>query len=324
MHGRTSTNPIQFWLDDAGIGWRVPRAELAARYGISKANPYRWNRVAFDLAPPPLDHLLMPLGYEEAGVEPLHLPPVRFTAQLYVGKNCAANIHNAAAQFAAILGAAPVRRQFNTLKAVWVHGLSEISLTVWPPGLQAGGPLKNEAHEREPRLKTACSVEILSGWRVPLSPYEKYWMSHATPIARVYHGPIDAVPGAYPHDMTGIARHMTGGALEFIRIAPPDLAIPAGHFGVSDDGAVLIVNHHLLQIVPVTQVAEIAVVRLLPAKGGGGSWLELRCRAHDGERSGKTVLLAQGQKPDDLTALAEQLAYKIGKPLNIHPCHYDA
>ena len=292
---------------------------LAARYGVSKSNPYRWNMVRFDPDPPPLEHLLLPFSYQEFGNIMPYLPPVRFSAQLYVSDNCADNIANAAAQFGRILGPAPVEQQFNTLKAVWTHGLSEISLTVWPVGLQSGGPLKNEAHEREPRLKTACSVEILSGWRAGLTSYERHWLAHATPLAPICNWPREYVAG-----ISDKQRYLVEDALEFIRIAPPDIAIAAGHFGLSNDGAVLIVNDDLLYIVPVGSVTEINLLRVLPAKGGGWSGMTVRCATGNDGKAGKSIPVARGLRADDLTALAEQFAYKIGKPLNIHPYQYDA
>ena len=80
-----SGNPILDWLDGAGLPWRLPRAELAARFGVSADNPYRWDLVCLDVSPPPLAGLLRPFSVQMSPRFSPLMPPGSLSAHVHVG-----------------------------------------------------------------------------------------------------------------------------------------------------------------------------------------------------------------------------------------------
>ncbi len=63
--------------------------------------------------------------------------------------------------------------------------------------------------------------------------------------------------------------------------------------------------------------------RLLPAKGGGDSWLEVECRTGYAARPTKHVTITRAGKPDALNENGAAIASAMGKPFVLGEPGYD-
>ncbi len=289
-----SGNPVPGWLDVAGLPWRATRGELAARYGVHADNPYQWDLVPLDVRPPPLPGMLWPFGFQAFPRYSPKMPPVTLSTHVSIGEDTEANILSAAGGFAQHLGANAVADQYNTRRVDWRWGAASVTLIVWPPGKQSGAKPNNPAHRRDPRLATACSVTVQTGWRLPLSPRDRAWLDGFVPMGTTRNWtPV--------RPRAGLGQTMFAETqLEFMREPPADLARFRGAFGFSADGEALIFCEDALYVVPLAQVEAFQVTRTLPAKGGGGSYLSARCDTGYAACPTKDVQVAQGERAHDL------------------------
>lgn len=310
-------NPVLAWMDAAGLPWRVSRGDLAARFGIRTDNPYQWEVVSLDVRPPPLDGMLRPLGFQAFERYNPTLPPERLSTHVWVEPDAEANIGHAAAQLARVLGEQPVLDRYNTRYVAWRCGTTLVSLTAWPAAMQSGPELFNPAHNRDPRLKTACSVSVQTGWRPSLSARERAWLDGFVPM-----GPTRNWASTQSQDPA----HRVLSAetlLEFMRNPPTDVDRFRGVFGLSSDRGALIACDGALYVVALAQVNGFEVTRTLPAKGGGGSELVALCDTGYMACPVKKVPVAQGSGADDLNGVAARLAAAAGKPFTLGEYGYD-
>ena len=311
-------NPGLAWLDAAGLPWRTTRAELAARFGVHADNPYRWNLVSLDVHPPPLTGMLWPFGFQAFEHYNPAMPPERLSTHVWVGDDAEANLGHAVAQLARVLGPQPVVDRYNTRRAEWRWGPTLVTLIAWPPAMQPGPNLSNPAHRRDPRLVTACSVSVQTGWRPPLSARDRAWLDGFVPMGPTRNWP-PAGPRQDPADRVLSAETL----LEFMRAPPADAARLHGTFGVSTDKEALIVCDDALFVIPLAAVSGFEVRRTLPAKGGGGSDLFAMCNTLYPACPSKTVSVAKGGDADDLNQAAADLAVAAGKPVKLWDYDYD-
>ena len=304
-------DPVQDWLDLARLPWRATRGDLAARYGVRSDNPYRWDVVPLDVRPPPLRGMLWPFGFQAFAQFSPAMPPVTLSTQVSVGDDAEANIRSAVADLAPYLGAKAIEDANNTRRVEWRSGDASVTLMVWPPKKQAGPRPANPAQDRDPRLVTACSVTVRTGWRPLLSPRERIWLDGFAPMGRTRNW-VPAQPGA-AIGQTVLAETL----LEFARELPGDRVQFRGSFGISADGAALIVCADALWLVPLAQVEAFEVRRRLPAKFSGGSILSAQCATGYDACPMKRVPVAEGERADDLTEIATTLAAATGKPLKL-------
>ncbi len=311
-------SPLPAWLDASGLPWRSTRAELAARYGVSTDNPYQWEVVSLAVAPPPLDGLLWPFGFQAFDRYSPAMPPTRMTSHLWFEDDAEANVRRALEQLAPHFGPRAIEARYNILQAEWRWGDASVSLMAWPPDENRDMLSSNPAHERDPRLDTACPIEIQTGWRPPLSPVERQWLEAFEPLAAT------RIPAPAPSTTGTPSGFFAETSLEFMRQPPPDLPVRDGVFGISPGGEALIIRDHSLYVIPLEQVAGYDVTRTLPAKGGGGSYLSARCTTGYAACPEKPVRIAEGERADDLNAIATELAARTGKPLILGDYGYDA
>lgn len=313
----SSGSPALAWLDAAELPWRATRAELAARFGVHADNPYRWNLVSLDVRPPPLHSMMWPFGFQAFEHYNPAMPPERLSTHVWVGNDAEANIGHAAAQLARVLGPQPVVDRYNTRRVEWRWGSTLVTLIAWPAVMQSGPNLSNPAHDRDPRLATACSVSVQTGWRPPLSVRDRAWLDGFAPM-----GPTRNWTPAGPLDPA--SRVLTAETLlEFMREPPADVARLHGTFGLSADGEALIVCDDALFVIPLTDVSGFEVRRTLPAKGGGGSNLLAVCDTGYAACPSKSVSVAKGSGADDLNDAAANLAAAAGKPFTLGEYDYD-
>ena len=241
------------------------------RYGVHTDNPYRWELVPLDVRPPPLPGMLWPFGFQAFPSYSPAMPPVRLSTHISIGDDTEANIASAAKHFARHLGAKAIVDQYNTRRVEWRWGAASVTLIVWPPGLQSGPKLTNPAHDRDPRLVTACSVTVETGWRPPLSPQERAWLDGFVPM-----GATRNWTPARPR--TDLGQTMFAETqLEFMREPPSDLSRFRGAFGLSSGAEALIFCEDAFYLLPLAQIVAFEVTRTLPARGTGGSAISARC-----------------------------------------------
>ena len=309
--------PIQAWLDVAGVPWRSSRAELTDRYGIRSDNAYHWEIVSLDVKPAPLPGMLWPFGFQAFPQFSPDMPPGRLSTHVYVSRNPETNIRAAASSIGAALGEVAVVDRYNTRSAEWRRGAASVSLRVWPPAMQSGTRLNIPAHRRDPRLETACSVEVLTGWRPPLSLQDRSWLDGFEPMGETRNW-TPARPRAALGDTA-----FTEAQLEWMREPPLEFARFRGYYGLSACGEALIFCEDALCIVPLVDVESFEVTRLLPAKGGGGSYMSARCRTGYTIQPFKSLQVAQGASADDLNEPARRLAQATGKPFKLESYQHD-
>lgn len=99
---------------------------------------------------------------------------------------------------------------------------------------------------------------------------------------------------------------------------------PAGHLpavrnriGCPPGREALILCTHQLFVVAASDVLGFEVIRLLPAKGGGGSTLLVRCRTSCTGVAYKTLHVAQDDKPDGMVPLGRKLAAMFDRPCEV-------
>lgn len=295
------------WLDACGLDWRATRGELAQRFGVSADNPYQWDMVELAVEPPPMRGLLRPLSFQVFHIHSPLLPPARLTAHVWRGDDARGNLTWAMEQLAPALGQTKFTSQSaNTLDAEWRSRRASLRLSVFPPDMQ-GFPTTNPAHERDPRLATACIVEVLTGWRPPLSEEEGQWLANSRPLAN----------SCLPQPRAGF-RYFAEPMLEYMR----DASIPSGAIHIAGAGEALLVQAEDLFVLPRSIITGFSISRLLPAKGAGGSSLSALCKRIDGGKD-RSVLLAQRGGADDLNELGGQLAGLFSKPLVLEPYQHD-
>lgn len=308
------TSPILRLADD----WRLPRyetrMEVLARCGILPDPIYEWPALVL-LDAKTLPGALAPWTATAFERIPPQFPITRFTTLVWFEDDAHENLRRTADHIAASLGPAPVVRQWNTIVAKWRSGLAEVSLTAWPPGWQSRD-LQNPSQDREPRLRTACHVTLTTGFRLGLSEAEREWVEGFRPIA------IDGNVGNARMARAGL--HAPGETeLEYVR--DPEYLVEDRQrtLGLSQDGQSLIVVSDQLYVIPRTDILHLEVIRMTPAKGGGGSSLHAHCRTKASGAEDQSVFVAQHSDPDGMTSLGQELGNRLGCSVEISPYYPD-
>lgn len=309
-------NAVHALLDAIGLPWQSPRAELEERFGVTVHPAYQWEVIDVPTARPIVDALLWPLSTQVSPLFSPHLPATEFSGVVWFGDDARENLKRTRAQLTAALGPAEIEQRYNTVRADWRAGAASVSLMVWPPELQSFRG-SNPAQDRDPRLSVSCHISVETGWRPALSERERAWLASFVPIA-------DVQAQYNPEPASPVDTAASQSELEFVREPDIDLAPLLGKLGYSADGEALIFCHRQLYVVPMSEVTGFRVERMLPAKGGGGSWLEAACRTDYGDGETKSLTLTAGAAADDLNDLAARVAAAAGKPLKLSNYHYDA
>ena len=308
-------NPIQRALDAAGIPWRVPRAELAARYGVRRHAAYDWDVIEIDTAPPIVDRLLWPLSAQVTPQFAPHMPATQLTGLVRVADDALENFRFAVRHFMPSLGPAATSSSANTIELCWHHEAARLRLVVWPPAMQRWA-FANPAHERDPRLKTACLLSIETGFRPAATEVECGWLATFEAVApietgRMSDGAVRQTPAAERE-------------LEYVRKPPAEAAPLFGSVGFSADRTALIFYGAQLYLIALEDVVSFRVERMLPAKGPGGSRLAVECRTRCPGLETKRLTVTESQGIEDLNSLAAELSQKAARPFELGEYGYDA
>lgn len=86
----------------------------------------------------------------------------------------------------------------------------------------------------------------------------------------------------------------------------------------------LIFHGAQLYLIPVEDIVGFHVARMLPAKGAGGSRLEVECRTRCVGLETKRLTITESQGTEDLNALAAGLASETARPFRLGDYAYDA
>ena len=313
--GPGGENPIHRLLDEIGLPWRTPRAELERRYGNRRDPAYGSEMVSFDDVPPVVDGMLRPLSAQVSDRYAPQLPITRFIGHASFGDDAHDNLRRTAARLAARFGPATIGRSWNTLVCGWACGAASVGLIAWPDEWQSDH-LPNPAHERDPRLASACHVTILTGFRPALTPEERGWLDGFVPVA-----PIEGNRLMTPERL----RNSPAGEheLEFVREPPARLDHLFGRMGRSAGGEALIYCLDQLHLVPADVILRFRVDRMLPAKGGGGATLLVECATGIAADPVKRLTVTSAGDPDGLNGTGAAMARALGKPLILGEYGYD-
>ena len=309
------TNPIHRLLDDMNLPWRVPRGDLETGIGVTQ-DPFYRNPALFLSSAVPPPGFLQP--WQAAVFERYapDMPVVRFTGRSWFADSAATNIERTAEFFAERLGPASTGQQYNTLACRWQAGTASLQLQCWPPAWQSPD-LRNDAYAREPRLATACHVTLLTGFRLPLSAEEEGWVEAFRPIADTR--PFSTVPAS---KLAAAAPGET--EVEYARDPARHLSTVQNRVGCPPGREALILCTSQLFVLRADDVLGFEVLRLLPAKGGGGSTLLVRCRTSCKGVAYKTLHIAQHDDPDGMVPLGHELAGLFEKPCEVSGYFHDA
>jgi len=308
-------NPIQDLLDAIGLPWRESRAALAARLGVGR-NPITNDEVISFPDAALVPGLLGPLetsAFRSASGEDgwMRLPPIWFEASAWLGADARANIERTAASLAERLGPTTISQAANTLGGGWAAGPAHLRLTVWPPELQGPAASFNLYHSREPRLREACRIDIGSGWRRPLSKTERRWVDGFVEIGALSGG---AATEEELRDSPSV-----GLGLEYLREPPAGCGRLLRKIGHSAGREALILGTERLYVVPATDIVGFHATRMLPARGPGGSWLDVQCRSPGSTGNVISITFTRGPHPDDMNALCTLCGRLFGTPAVLAP-----
>lgn len=302
-------NPILDLLKE----WRLPlgetRDEVIARVGISSDPLFQREQILLtDVCS--LQGALSPWTAQSFDRIPRQFPITRFNSPVWFEDDAHSNMKLTASHIAQNLGKAVVGRRWNTLVARWQCDLAAIELTSWPPEWQSWGD-RNDAYDREPRLRTACLVNVATGFRQRLSEVEKEWVTTYRPIA------FEGTAGTAGSGRAG-ALAPSEFDLEYAR-DPEGIAqaTQLGSLGLAQADEALVVIADQLMVMARQHIVSLDVCRLTPAKGGGGSTLYANCITAAPGADTLAVLIAQAKDPDGMNELAATLGARLGCPVQL-------
>jgi hypothetical protein len=315
---RPAGNAIHIALDEAEIPWRLTRKELAKRYGLHKHPAYGWQDIFINTRHPFVSGLCYPLGVHALPTFSPHLPATDFYGATSFGNDARRNIRTTAEELAQRLGEITIEQRYsNTIHCQWNYGASEVSLTCWPPDMQRSTRNKNPAHKIDPRLATACLIEIKTGFRLVPTAQEREWLDGFVPIGPARFFAEDISPD---HSDTHAPFQ---NELEFVREPGPERANIFGKVGLSADGQALIFCYYQLYLIPVARVNKVVVTRYSGGRGADRSVLIVECATDYSELAVKQAVIGMAKGTDDLTDLGKQLADAMHKPCEVTDAYDD-
>jgi hypothetical protein len=277
------------------------------RFGVRLHPAYLMDVIELATPTPLLTNLLWPLSTQVRPQFAPRLPAIYFSGVTSFGDNSRQNLRLTAKQLEPMLGSGRIKQRGNIERCEWIDGLATLRLTIWPLDLHCGPPHDNPSHAREPRLATGCHVEVETGFMLAVTAKEAVWIKRFVPVAKI----------------TFTSQSVGENVLEFVREPIAESGGIAGMVGYSEDCAALIFYTSQLYIIPVADVLRFTVHRLLPAKGGGGSWLEVECLTQCPGVPMKTLTITSAPGADDLNDLAQSLALRARRPFALSAYTYD-
>ncbi|WP_377703739.1 hypothetical protein [Pseudoduganella sp. UC29_71] len=308
------SNPLHEYLNRLGFPWQLPRSQLEANFGAKKHPAYSWNVIEIVSREAFVDNLIWPISVQDFPEFSPKMPAALFSGISYSSKDARQNLQLVVKQLQPILGLGMATSVSNCVGHRWDFTSGSVELHAWPPELQKW-PATNPAHALEPRLKTGCHISIDTGFRQSVSPEERVRIETFSPIARI-------AEHHFASRNSHIARTPQR-ELEFIRLAESDFEKLHGWIGCSPDRSTLIFFTNELYVVPIADIKQFQVGRVLPAKGGGGSWLQVECRCEYADQVTKVLTICSAIEADELNEFGAIIANSVGKKLILLPYEYD-
>lgn len=306
-------NPVHAWLDACDIPWRESRGDLIARYGITQQADRAFDAVEIDVPEKPIKGLIRPLYFQLSEHCSPHVPAIELIGDAYYAPDEGTNIRRVAKELSAVLGPANVEDHLNTLRAIWTFDRARVRLLAWPSEKQRPRSSWEKQDERDPRLKLGCYITIHTGFLPSATEAEQAQFETFMPIC--------SLP---PSRGIGIidSWYVNQSELEFIR-EPAAFSEIGRSIGTSSDRSALIFRAADLFIFKMASVQAIYVERIQPAKGPGGSVLQIEVLTDYPGISVKKVTVCESTGADDLNKTGEVVANAIGKPLKLSPYYSD-
>jgi hypothetical protein len=309
-------NEIWQFLQSIDLPWCQSREVLKKRFG-RRFDPDDSTPVTDVPVQLPLwQNLFEPLHFRHRDPCREDLPPTSFVGSLHIADKVDINFFHLKHGLEALLGAGDSASVANTIGWRWHDGPADISITAWPPELntQYG---ENAYHTREPRLITACSIYINTGFQLKLSADEQHLLETVQPLLEKEPGSAGSVPS---YTETRVEEH----EMEFTRTSQTGVAALDTHICLSADGTTLVAGtaRHF-RLLPVADLAKIEVDRCLPAKGSGYALLSVSCRTGMKACPVKHFRLAERAQADDFNDDAALLAKRLGIPFSLSDYYND-
>lgn len=291
--------PLQRHLDAIGLPWRATYAELVARFGVTvdSAKGSRVIRVASTR--PFMRGMLHPLQVRAVdGCEP-GAPVGPFETLVSFGLGAAVNFRQAILLLQPVLGDGVAE---DLRVHAWRFGHDSVTLHI---GDDAGA---------DPRMRAACRLTLVIAGRRPSALGNRVGRLGFIPILQFDEG----------LQQTTIYRPSLKHLRDYRRKPSSQDAGLYRWVGWSADRSTLIVFNNDLFMIPVGDIVRLEVTRIVPARGGGGSMLDLVCRAARPGANERWIEIATGPHADALTDVATRIADALDKPLVLRPYEYDA
>lgn len=296
--------PLYDVLDAYGIPFRSPMADLLAAYGSSET----WSKgvVACEIADakPLIDGLVGTIEFtwnERASVSQAAWPQI-FSAYVRRSSDARVNFAWAAERLVSLFGEGDRVSTANTETLQWRFGEATVRANAFPAELQDPKMSRNNnRHKKVEGSATECRISITPRW-APLPTAEEHVAIES--YVPVWPRPIPTMPAWQPLPTALTSRCYPAAAREL----PTGFGFdPGTKFLVRVDGP------ERVTIVATAQIIGVQCDNILPAKGSGGSRLDLEINQPHTRPA--RLHVASGAKPGGLDALASQLAERLGVPL---------
>lgn len=303
-------NPLWRFFEKHGFVWLTPREDVEAQAAPLLLPPWNDKVIPLHQSHPDLQKMIVPVCFG-AGAQPAQLPPVEFYGVLSpTTDDPKMNFDRMVASLAADLGPHQTAPSTNVYSAVWKAGPAEISVMVWPRHLNPW-QYRSDSWQGNPATREAVHVYFKTGLAFQLHEEEERALSAARPL-ELSSTAFLAIPQRHLGAHLGLLRTLpTGRAANFQALRGKLLLNDAAQhlFAVGEECA---------WVVPLQLATGLRLVRVTPAKGSGYSALSL-CLTPWAAKRRSELGLANGDGPDDLTILAENLGPQLGLPVMIEP-----
>ena len=292
MPRRTATNRIQSALDELGIDWHSPR--------------YGRPRVAGDAHTIliPDGNAFGPLVGDLVAVGDPHLdprqPPARMRADAWerspFWRNAARyNGVRVAARLEAIMGPASAARVGAVETWTWRDQAGRITVTSW-----TGAPRFEDLDDGgDPRLSTACSIDLVPGWRRPLSIEDLRIVEDMAVVGR----------GSPRGVRTLTTSAASDDDIGYVREPGPGMATMDAVIGVEPTSRTLVACPGKLMIIPLDRITTITHETFSEGVSAGHA----RLIAHMAD--GPAIAIAEHDETHGLELVARGLARALNLPI---------
>ena len=261
----------------------------------------------------PIKGLIRPLYFQLSEHFSPQVPAIELIGDAYYAPDEGTNIRRVAKELSAFLGPANVDDHLNTLRAIWTFDRARVRLLAWPSEKQRPRSSWEKQDERDPRLKLGCYITIHTGFLPSASEAEQVQFETFVPICSL---PPSRGVGTID------SWYVNQNELEFVR-KPTAFPEIGRKIGTSSDWSALIFRATDLFIFKMASVQAVYVERTQPAKGPGGSLLQIEILTDYPGISVKRITVCESTGADDLNEIGEVVANATGKPLKLSPYYSD-